>query len=82
MVDYWETRRGLKKGEVANPSERLYANYLRWHQSNCEGKPANNVEFNKYFTDRGYVKKSILRRLCWMLNKAIVPVSWKDRKLS
>lgn len=76
MVDYWETRRGIKKGEVANPALLLYRSYVRWLRSNSpEDEPANYVEFGKYLIERGYRKVSVRKKICWMLNKYVVPWS-------
>lgn len=76
MVDYWECRRGIKKGEVLNPAMLLYRSYVKWLRSNCPDDSAvSYVDFAKYLEKRGYQRLRVRNLTCWKLNKYIVPWS-------
>lgn len=73
MVDYWECRRGLKRGEIPNPVKYLYRSYIRYLRSALpETKPASYPDFMEYFRKRGYQKATVARKVCWLLNKRII----------
>lgn len=74
MTEYWEVRRGLKRGEVPNPTKLVYASYVRFCKANAL-EIATIVTFRRYLRIRGYKKALVNNKSCWMLNKAIVPRS-------
>lgn len=74
MISYWETRRGLKRGEVPNRADLLYLSYVRFCKSNAL-EVESVVVFRGYLAQRGYKKASVAGRRCWLLNKSIVPRS-------
>lgn len=75
MFEYWETVRGLKRGDKPNPTVLFYAAYVRWCRATCEGAPLTTVEFRRAMAARGYKKAQHGARPCWLLNKYVVPKS-------
>ncbi len=76
MVDYWETVRGLKKGDCPNSTKLLYGAYVRWVKSQAGMEAVDIGTFTNYLLSRGYIKHQYKSGpICWFLNKYIVPKS-------
>lgn len=80
MVDYWLTRKGIKRGNVPNPATNLYRIYVSFM-----GKldlpdtwPVTRTEFEAIFRQWGVEEVRIGKYRCYLLSKYIVPKSVMD----
>lgn len=72
MVDYWVTRRGIRRGNVLNPIGRLYKSYLRWMASELPLETPETLRaFRRYFDRRGFLKMRNKNHPCYLLSKRI-----------
>jgi hypothetical protein len=79
-IDYWLTRRGIKRGAAPNKASYLYRGYVRWIKKEFAGEvePASHSAFVEELVSRGFKQETKRtprgRVVCWMLNKYVVPL--------
>lgn len=80
MIDYWITRRGIKRGNVPNPTTNLYGIYVAfmYKMDLPDGRPESYEEFKDMFRKWGVEERKIGKYRCLMLSKYVVPKSVMD----